>query len=113
MTPISAPTTGRIQPGQADPVARMRQAAKDFEAMTIKEMLRPMFETVDNSKGPFGGGSGEAAWQPMMVDHIAKHMAARGGIGLSGAILDQMVRMQEAKTAAAQTPGANASGATP
>lgn len=97
ITSITAPTASRILAGQVDPAARMRQAAKDFEAMAIKEMLRPMFETVDNSKGPFGGGAGEAAWQPMMVEQIARHMAARGGLGLSGAILDQMVRMQEAR----------------
>ena len=98
MNIISAPV-GHTITGPADPAARMAQAAREFEAMAIKEMLRPMFETVDNSKGLFGGGAGEAAWQPMMVEQIAKQMSAHGGIGLQGAILAQMIRMQEARAA--------------
>ena len=89
---VSAPATQ---------MARLQKAATDFEAMAIGQLLKPMFETVDNSRGPFGGGAGEAAWTPMFVDQIAKHMAARGGLGLAGPILEQMIRMQEAKQEAA------------
>lgn len=81
-------------------IQKIRQAAQEFEAMTIGQLLAPMFETVDHSKTMFGGGDGEAAWRPMMVTAIAKHMAAHGGIGLAQPILQQMLRLQEAHNAA-------------
>jgi len=77
-------------------MARARQAAEAFEAMAIGQLLRPMFDTVDSAHGLFGGGAGEAAWTPMLVDQIARQMAAQGGLGLRAPILAEMLRMQEA-----------------
>ncbi len=76
--------------------ARMRQAASEFEAMAIGEMLKPMFDTVDSAHGAFGGGAGEAAFQPMLVQAIGKQMAARGGIGLADAVYHALMRTREA-----------------
>ena len=77
---------------------KLRKAASDFEAMAIGQLLQPMFDTVDTSQSLFGGGAGESAWKPMMVQEIAKHMAAHGGIGLAAPVYAAMLRMQEAKT---------------
>ncbi len=77
-------------------VARIQKASQDFEAMALGQMLAPMFETVDASKGAFGGGSGEQAWQPMMVNELGKQMAKSGGLGLARPVMEQMLRMQEA-----------------
>ncbi len=90
------PAPSAAQP-PADP-AKMRKAARDFEAMAIGQLLQPMFDTVDTAKSLFGGGSGEAAWKPMMVQEMAKHIAAHGGIGLAAPIHAAMLRMQEAKS---------------
>jgi Rod binding domain-containing protein len=82
----------------ADPrVAKAWKAAQDFEAMTLGELLKPMFATVDLSNGPFGGGPGEAAWQPMLVDEFAKTMERNGGVGLAVPVFQQILRLQEAK----------------
>lgn len=95
--------TPSVQPGPADTklapqqVARIQKAAQDFEAMAMGQMLAPMFETADGSKGPFGGGSGEQAWKPMMVNELGKQMAKSGGLGLARPIMEQMLRMQEAQ----------------
>lgn len=70
-------------------------AAKQFEAMAIGQLLAPMFETVDTSKGLFGGGQAEAAWKPMMVNELAKQVAAHGGFGLAHPVMQQMMRLQE------------------
>jgi Rod binding domain-containing protein len=59
-------------------------------------MLQPMFDTVNTAKGTFGGGAGEEAWKPMMVQEFAKQMAAHGGLGLAKPVYDAMLRMQEA-----------------
>ena len=41
------------------------------------------------------GGDGEQAWRPMLVQAIAKQIAADGGIGIAGPVLQEMIRMQE------------------
>ena len=76
-------------------IARTRQAATDFEAMAVSELLQPMFKTVDTSKGPFGGGAGEAMWKPMLVEEMGKAIARAGGIGIGEAVFQEMLRTQE------------------
>ncbi len=93
-TGATLPATKTLTPAQ---IAKTRQAAQDFEAMALGEMLQPMFKTVDTSKGLFGGGAGEATWKPMMVDEMAKTIAKNGGIGLADAVMKEMLRMQEMK----------------
>ena len=98
MTPTQ-PIDTKLPPQQ---VARIQKSAQDFEAMAMGQMLAPMFETVDGSKGPFGGGSGEEAWKPMMVQEMSKAIARAGGLGLAKPVMEQMLRMQEAQHQAQQ-----------
>lgn len=87
----SAPA-GTLPPAQT---AKLWQAARDFEAVAIGQLLQPMFDTVDSSHGAFGGGDGEAAWRPMLVDAIGKQMAAHGGLGLATPVLNALLQAQE------------------
>lgn len=93
--------------------ARIAKAAQEFEGMALTQLLQPMFESVDSSKGPFGGGQGEATWKPMMTAELAKHMAAHGGLGLARPVMQAMLRMQEAAQDGAQNaaPGVAPAGA--
>ncbi len=77
-------------------VQKAWKAAQDFEAMALNQFLTPMFDTIDTSGGPFGGGQGEAAWKPMMIDSIAKQLSKAGGLGLAQPVFRQMIQMQEA-----------------
>jgi Rod binding domain-containing protein len=72
------------------------QKAQDFEAMALGELLAPMFDSVDNAHGLFGGGDAEATWRPMLTQQIARQIAAAGGIGLAAPVFRQMLQMQEA-----------------
>ena len=83
-------------PSQVSDPAKTAKAAKDFEAMAIGQLLQPMFDTVDTTTGTFGGGHGEAAWKPMLVQEFAKQIEAHGGLGLAKPVYDAMLRMQEA-----------------
>ena len=96
-TPVTLPAqvTTSLAPAE---VQKITKAARDFEAMALGQLLAPMFETVDGSKGPFGGGDGEAAWRPMLTQELARHMANHGGIGLARPVLLQMLRLQEQRT---------------
>ncbi len=95
MTTILPPAFTPPTIGSDPQAARAWKAAQDFEAMALGELLKPMFDTIDLSQNPFGGGDGEAAWQPMLVTELAKKIAAGGGLGLAQPIYEQMLRMQE------------------
>jgi Rod binding domain-containing protein len=113
---FAAATSGAAAPGataplsSADPDApldpKVWQAAQNFEAMAIGQLLAPMFDTVDLSKSKFGGGQGEAAWKPMLVDAIGKQVEAHGGFGLAQPIYAAMLRAQEGRTQTAGAPAA-------
>ncbi|HEX4369135.1 MAG TPA: rod-binding protein [Rhodopila sp.] len=93
--PVAGPPA-TARPTQAPDPAKIAKAAHDFEAMAIGQMLEPMFDTVDSAHDAFGGGAGEEAWKPMLVQAFAKEIEARGGLGLSKPIYDAMLRAQEA-----------------
>ena len=96
MNAVALPSdVSTISPAQRQKIAA---TAQQFEAMAIGQFLAPMFDTVDTSKGLFGGGNAEAAWKPMLVSELAKHMAAHGGIGLARPVMEQMLRLQENKS---------------
>ena len=75
--------------------AGMRKTAEDFEAMALGEMLEPVFETVDTSKGPFGGGEAEEQFRSLQVLELGKQIARNGGIGIAKQVYKSMQRMQE------------------
>ena len=74
--------------------------------MALGQMLAPMFETVDASKGAFGEGSGEQAWQLMMVTEIGKQMAKSGGVGLARPVMEQMLRLTGMRSPEQKPPSA-------
>lgn len=76
-------------------VAGVAAAAKAFEGNALGQLLAPMFNTVDSSGGPFGGGVGESTWRPMLGDAIAQQMAAKGGLGLAAPVMRQLLQAQE------------------
>ena len=90
--PIPTAADEGISPVQ---VAGLKQAAQDFEAMALGQMLAPMFNTVDTADGAFGGGAAEAAFKPMLVDAIARQIAAHGGLGLAAPVYATMLHAQE------------------
>ena len=73
---------------------KVEDAAQEFEAVFIGEMLKPMFEGIETD-GQFGGGKGEEIFRGMMVQEYGKMLAKNGGIGLSSQIREQMIQMQE------------------
>lgn len=74
-------------------MTRIDETARDFEAMFMTEMLRPMFEglKVDET---FGGGKGEEIFQSMMLDEYGKNMATQGSLGIADLVREQLIEMQ-------------------
>jgi flagellar protein FlgJ len=94
--PQAAPQTVRRRPSPAADPAQLAESAHNFEAMAIGQLLQPMFDTIKTANGLFGGGAGEGAWRPMLVQEFAKQIAVHGGLGLAKPVYDSMIRMQEA-----------------
>jgi Rod binding domain-containing protein len=87
--------------GATTPSASTRHSAEAFTAVAIGEMLTPMFaavnDTGDQSGGEFGGGAGEAAFRPMMIEQMAAGIAHQGGFGITDQVAQAMLRLQESK----------------
>ncbi len=95
MKPVTAPGPVPVQNAQA-PARATREAAQAFEAQMLGAMLQPMFQGLD-TKGPFSGGAAEAQWRPMLVEAVAQQAVRAGqGLGLSDAVLREMLRRQTA-----------------
>jgi Rod binding domain-containing protein len=102
LNPAAIANLNRPVPG-ADTLSRaprmnaqeIDRTAKEFEAMTIQQMLNFMMSEIDLSDTPFGGGTGERAFQPLLVEEYGKAFAANGGIGIADAVRREMLKMQE------------------
>jgi len=86
---------------QPDKMKGADKAAKDFEGVFISEMLSHMFEG-QKTDPEFGGGEGEDMVKSMLTNEYGKKMAEGNGIGLSGAIKDMMIKMQQTADGRAQ-----------
>lgn len=74
----------------------MGKVAREFEAVFISEMMRPMFEGLEVDP-MFGGGRGEEVFKGMLIDEYGKGMARAGGIGLADHIKQQLIYLQESQ----------------
>ncbi len=92
----TAPLINQYQMDQGLSAAKMAhidETAKDFEAMFITEMMRPMFDTVEVNE-TFGGGKGEEIFRGFMLDEYGKQMATSGGLGIADLVKAQLIEMQ-------------------
>jgi len=72
----------------------VRQAAENFEAVYLSQMLAPMFESM-KSDGWFGGGPGEDIYRSMLVEEYGKAIAHTGGLGIAENVERELLRLQE------------------
>jgi Rod binding domain-containing protein len=70
------------------------EAAEQFEAVFISQMLRPMFDTIPENQ-LLGGGRGEKVWKDMMVEEYGKIIAHKGGLGIADAVKKELIKAQE------------------
>lgn len=68
--------------------------AKDFEAMFMSEMMKPMFAGIKPDK-MFGGGKTEEVFQGLLLQEYGKLMAETGQIGIAKHVKEQLIRTQE------------------
>jgi len=73
----------------------VREAAIEFEAVFLAQMLAPMFEGL-KSDALFGGGPGEDMYRAMMVEEYGKAIARAGGVGIADMVQREILALQEA-----------------
>jgi len=76
--------------------ASTRQAAEEFEALFLSQMLESMFKDVPTG-GMFGGGPGEGIYRSLMLQEYGRTLAKAGGIGLADMVTREMMRLQEVR----------------
>ncbi len=73
---------------------KLEEAAKEFEAVFLTAMLKPMFEQIKVDSN-FGGGKGEEVFRGFMVQEYGKMISETGNIGIAEHIKAELLRIQE------------------
>ena len=72
-----------------------KKTAQEFEAVFLEQMLERMFASV-GEEGPLGdNGPGGSVYRSMMVKEYAGSIVKSGGVGLSGPIYQEILKLQE------------------
>ncbi len=75
-------------------IADIEKAAKDFEAVFITEMLRPMFNEINLD--PFNPKENSMeVYKSMLLDEYGKEISRTGGIGIAPHIVKELIKIQE------------------
>ena len=90
---IKDPTTAKITDKKS-----MEDVAREFEAVFISEMVKPMFEGIETDD-LFGGGKGEEIFRGMMIQEYGKNVADRDATGIQTQVMNKLIEMQSEMTA--------------
>jgi Rod binding domain-containing protein len=69
-------------------------AAEQFEAVFLSQMLAPMWQGIETD-GMFGGGSAEETYRGMMINEYGSMIAKSGGVGIADAVKSELLKLQE------------------
>ena len=76
---------------------RIEEAAREFEAVFIAEMMKPMFAGIETNE-MFGGGKGEEIFRGMMIQEIGKNIASTETIGIQSQVKNKLIELQAAQS---------------
>jgi peptidoglycan hydrolase FlgJ len=83
----------------------VREAAQDFEAFFIGQMMEQMMSGME-SDPMFGGGQGEEVWRSMLTQEYGKEVAKSGRLGIADHVMSAMLRAQEERSTTQNTAAA-------
>lgn len=73
----------------ADPQARLKAVAAEFESLFAKQMLDSMRATLNKDDDMFNGGMAQDIFQDMLYEEYARMMARTGSLGVADVIYQQ------------------------
>ncbi len=107
--PPSRPALAPVNPNAAPAVApkdpKLVEAAKQFEAVFMRELLKPL----EKSTAAMAGSStsaGESTYGSMIVDALGDAVAKAGGLGFGDQLVKDLAPRLEAEEKAKSTPPA-------
>lgn len=83
LPPLGSQTDGPLERAARSPqptAEEVSKAAKQFEAILVRQFIEP---TVNSMFASAGGGPGGESYAYFMVDSLASQIAEGGGLGLS------------------------------
>lgn len=89
---LSIQKTGGAQPTDKLTEARAKEAAQEFEAIFLSQMLATMTQELGGAGGVAGGGE---VYHDMFTKEVAKMISRSGGIGVADVILQEILKTQE------------------
>jgi len=103
--PGAGPTiTGLTNPVKKDSPEKIKEAASQFEALMIGQILKAAHG--DSDEGAFGGDVDPASASAMDFanEYFARSLASTGGLGLSKMIVEGLTRQSATHSSPATTP---------
>ncbi len=100
-TAVSLLSATQVQEPKANGVKseeKLNKIAKDFEAVFLSEMLKPMFEGIEVDD-TFGGGKGEEIFRGMMLQEYGKELAEKDITGIQTQVKNKLLEAQAERTA--------------
>ncbi len=94
MKPVKKPFSSRENNDIETRKARLLEAAQDFEAIFVRQLLKTMRSTLTTG-GMFGSGSIGEIYSDIMDNAVAEKIAERSGLGLAESIYKQMIKSIE------------------
>ncbi|HBR69377.1 MAG TPA: flagellar biosynthesis protein FlgJ [Rhodospirillaceae bacterium] len=79
----------------AKDLKKIEESAKEFEAVFLSEMVKPMFEGLE-TEGMFGGGKGEEVFRGLLIQEYGKMLSETGRIGIADSVKEELIRIQAA-----------------
>ncbi|MEZ5931389.1 MAG: rod-binding protein [Alphaproteobacteria bacterium] len=89
---LSAPKVGGAQGADSPNLTRAKDAAQEFEAIFLSQMLATMTQELGGAGGVAGG---DDVYRDMFTQEVAKMISRSGGIGVADTILQEMLKTQE------------------
>ncbi len=79
---------GAAPAGAGTDTAKIKDAARQFEALLIGQMLRSMREAASGGWLGTGGDQTASSMMEIAEEHLARAMAEQGGIGLANMVVE-------------------------
>ena len=99
MNGVAAPLTALPAPRPPDATkdapkdSAAARSAREFEAVFLGQMTQLMLESAP-ANGEFSGGHGEQMFRGVLAEKLGAAIAARGGVGIAPAVMDQIIALQ-------------------
>jgi Rod binding domain-containing protein len=99
-----APTTSAVPPADSGAVQprNLKEAASQFEALLISQMLKSVHESGESGWLGTGDDQAGASMGELAEEHFAQALAAQGGMGVAKMVVKSL---EKSKPAAADVQG--------